>query len=87
LGIMKHVNFVNMDIQATKLDLIQWLLELSDENLIAKIQNLRNAETDWWDEIGEEEKEAINEGISQADRGELISHEEARKKINSKFGI
>lgn len=76
-----------MDIQATKLDLIQWLIQLRDEKLIAKIQNLRNEQTDWWDEISEEERQAIEEGLAQADRGELVPHEEVRKKISAKFGL
>jgi hypothetical protein len=36
-----------MDIKAYKLALIQWLLELTDENVMAKIKNLRNEDADW----------------------------------------
>ena len=70
-----------------KLELIQWLLQLRDENLIAKVQNLRSEERDWWDEISEEERQAIEEGIAQANRGELVPHEEVRKKMSAKFGL
>lgn len=38
----KTVTFVGMDIQAEKLGLIQWLAQLSDENVIAKIKSLKN---------------------------------------------
>jgi predicted transcriptional regulator len=36
--------------------------------------------TDWWDEIDEDEKAEIEEGIAQADRGEVIPHQEVMAK-------
>jgi putative addiction module component (TIGR02574 family) len=35
-----------MDIRAEKLDLIQWLTQLSDEKVIRKIKALRNEKSD-----------------------------------------
>jgi predicted transcriptional regulator len=69
-----------MDVQAEKLGLIQWLTELSDENVIAKIKALREGKIDWWEQISAEERAEIDEGIAQADRGELKSHDEAMAK-------
>jgi predicted transcriptional regulator len=31
-------------------------------------------ETDWWDEISVEEKSDIEEGLAQADRGQVVPH-------------
>ena len=42
---------------------------------------------DFWDELSEEEKASIEEGIAQADRGELFSHEEVMAEIKSKFNL
>lgn len=35
---------------------------------------------DWWDEIDENERAEIKEGLSQADRGEVIPHKEVMSK-------
>lgn len=72
-----------MDIQAEKLNLIQWLADLTDEGIISKIKNIQREKTqasDWWDEISEEERNEIKEGIAQADRGELTPHKQVMEK-------
>ena len=37
---------------------------------------------DWWDNISDEEKDEIIEGITQADNGDLLSHEEVMAKYD-----
>lgn len=69
-----------MDLKAEKLDLIQWLAQLTDKDMLLKIKALRQEKGDWWDEIDDEEKAEIKEGLAQADRDEVISHEEAMAK-------
>ncbi len=69
-----------MDLKAEKLDLIQWLAQLTDKDVLIKIKALRQEKADWWDEINDEERAGIKEGLEQADRDEVISHEEAMAK-------
>jgi hypothetical protein len=69
-----------MDMQAEKLGLIQWLAQLTDESMIAKIKALRSEQEDWWDQITAQEKAEIEEGLLQADKMEVKSHSEIRKK-------
>lgn len=69
-----------MDMKAEKLGLIQWLAQLTDERMIVKILALRKEQEDWWDQITAEEKAEIEEGLLQADRGEVKSHSEIRKR-------
>ena len=69
-----------MDMQAEKLGLIQWLAQLTDESMIAKIKALRSEQEDLWDQITAEEKAEIEEGLLQADKMEVKSHSEIRKK-------
>jgi len=70
-----------MDIQAEKLSLIKWLAEVNEPSVITKFIALKNNQTeDWWDQISEEEKAEIEEGIAEADRGEVFSHEEVMVK-------
>jgi predicted transcriptional regulator len=63
-----------------KLELIQWVAEASEEYLIDRMLELKNeANKNWWDEISEEEKAAIEAGLEDEEAGNFISHEEASK--------
>jgi malonyl CoA-acyl carrier protein transacylase len=68
------------DIQNIKIELIQWLTTLDDKSLIQKILDLRiNQTKDWWDTISDAEKKSVEQGIIDADNGNVSSHSEARK--------
>ncbi len=67
-----------MDIVTEKLRLIEWLAGLNDPKTLEEFISLKKKrEADWWDEISEEEKLEIEEGLAQANRGEVTSHKEA----------
>jgi len=69
-----------MDIHATKLELIQWLSTIENPSLIQKIKKLRDSQKeDWWSQLSQAEVDAIEEGIKDADEGNVVSHKEARK--------
>lgn len=71
---------MEIDLQNTKIELIQWLTFLEDRSLLQKIIDLRNKQTeDWWSSISEYEKKSIEKGISDSKKGKLNSHTEARK--------
>lgn len=77
-----------MDIQTTRIELAKLVLSESREAVLRKVgELLKTNEVDWWEEISNEEREAIEEGIAEADRGELVPHEEVRNQLKSKFGI
>lgn len=68
---------LTMDIQAEKLQLIEWLAGLNDTRVLNEFITLKKTkEVDWWDEISAEERSEIEEGLAQADRGELVPHKE-----------
>ena len=70
-----------MNIQAEKLELIQWLISVNDVSIIEKIKSFRlKSSKDWWDEISEAEKQAIEQGLKDAEEGKLIPHNEVKKK-------
>jgi predicted transcriptional regulator len=70
-----------MDIKAEKLELIQWLAGVRDMEVIKEFINLKKSkEVDWWDTISAEERAEIAEGIAQAEKGEVIPHEEVMAK-------
>lgn len=70
-----------MDIQAEKLQLIEWLAKLNNANTLKRLIALKKeAEKDWWDELSPSEKAEIEEGLAQADRGEVTTHQEVMSK-------
>lgn len=71
-----------MNLDSEKIKIIEWITNLADESMIAKIKLLKDqpTETDWWNEISEAEKASIQRGIADAEAGRLIPHEKVRKK-------
>lgn len=71
---------MDMNLQATKLELIQWLSTIDNPRVLEKILAIRNSEKDdWWENLSASEKESINKGIHDADAGKLKDHGQARK--------
>lgn len=65
------------------------IVETDDLDILTKIQtyfkSLKTKNTDWWDELSDTVKKEIEEGIQQADKGDLIEHKDARKRIDNFF--
>ena len=65
------------------------IVETDDLDVLTKIQSyfkrLKTKNTDWWDELSDTTKKEIEDGIQQADKGDLIEHKEARKRIDNFF--
>ncbi len=71
-----------MDMQAEKLQLIEWLAKLNNTATLKRFLALKSEqEKDWWDEISMNEKLEIETGIHQADKGELTPHKEVMDKF------
>ncbi|WP_396177831.1 hypothetical protein [Flavobacterium sp.] len=71
-----------MDIQLEKLELIKLLAETDNPSIINDIKKIFYGEKkDWWQELSDEQKAAIEEGIKDADEGRVVSHEYFMKKF------
>ena len=72
-----------MKLDSEKLEIINWIVSLSDESIIHKIKLLkeRDKNIDWWDEISEAEKASIRRGLKDAKAGRVVSHKEVIKSI------
>ena len=71
-----------MNIQAEKLNLIEWISKLNDISVIEKLKKLKedySNSNDWWDALKKEELESINRGLKDFEEGRVHSHETARK--------
>jgi len=73
-----------MNISTEKLDIIQRIIQIQDNDLIDLIKNIidipDSSETDWWNQITQEEKESINRGLNDLQKGKVYSHDQIRKK-------
>lgn len=79
---------MNMDIQATKLELMQLLLNTKKEKVLVRIKEVFEQEgVDFWDELNLEDQAAINEGLEQLDNGQYVSHESVREDIKNRFNF
>lgn len=80
------VNFVEnmevMNLETRKINIISWVSHLQDENVLSRIEELQSQKQDWWEMISDEERAEIEEGIAQADRGELKSTDEVLAKYH-----
>lgn len=69
-----------MDIQSEKIQLIEWLASLNKPSVIKKLIAFKEKQTDWWDEISDEEKTEIKKGLKQADHGQVVPHRQVMDK-------
>ncbi len=76
-----------MNIEARKINLINWISAVQDEETLDKLENLQKEKTDWYDSLNEEDKKAIEEGIKQLDNNIFLTHNQVRSKIREKFNF
>jgi len=72
-----------MNLQSEKQSLIKWISELEDESVIQDIkilrENCKNGK-DWWNNLSEEEKRGIDEGLKDLEEGREVPYEVVREK-------
>jgi len=72
-----------MNIEATKLELMHLLLQTQKESLLAKVKRVFDEEqTDWWEDMDQEEKQEVETGLSQADKGMSSPHKKVMKRFD-----
>jgi len=67
------------------------IVETDDETILIKVQAYfttlkSNKDVEWWDMISDPEKEAIEIGLKQLERGKGIPHHEVKCKVNKLLG-
>lgn len=68
--------------QVNKQELIEWIRNLDDEEILEHIKILKESiedTSDWWNEISDAEKAGIKRGLEDVKAGRVTPHEEARK--------
>ena len=71
-----------MDIQLEKLELIKLLAETENPSIIKAVKKIFQKEKkDFWEELTDEQKEAIEEGLEDFRQGRVVSYEEMKKEF------
>ena len=62
-------------------------IDNADEKVVKMVHAMLevDAEADWWDAMPDEVRADVETAIRQADKGQLISHEEVKKKYPQWF--
>jgi hypothetical protein len=78
-----------MNLQAKKLELVQLIINTKKPLTLRKVEDVLKGEkeSDWWDEISDAERQSIEKGLAEADRGELIPHETVMKEVKAKYKL
>lgn len=78
--------FKNMDIQAEKLDIIQWLAGINDSQVIRQFKALKkSAEEIPLGNLSQAEKVAIDKGLQSIKRGHFKLHEDVMEVTKKKY--
>ena len=69
---------------AIKLELIEWLTQLEDDAMIKYLKIVKDARaknSDWWDELTEDQIKSIEKGLRDIDQGRVTPHESVNNSI------
>lgn len=69
-----------MNVETRKINIINWISSIQDEDILSEMEKLQSKKQDWWDMLSLEEKDEIEHGIIEADRAELKSTEDVLAK-------
>lgn len=77
------IRLQEMDIQATKLELLKIILENENSEFIQRVSDfVKKEKKDFWDELSISEQEEIKRGIEDLDNGKRVSYESFLKRIS-----
>ncbi len=68
---------------AIKLELIEWLIQLEDEEIISYLKVVKesdNRHNDWWNDLTNEQKIGIERGLRDIDEEKTVPHDEIRQR-------
>lgn len=70
-----------LNVEKEKLEIIKWVTGLKDNTAIERLKMLRQkpGKADWWTEITDEERAAIDKGLDDVKAGRVKLHAQAKK--------
>lgn len=67
-----------MDIHSKKYQLMEWIMNLRDAQMIDKLLSIAE-KSDWWNEISQAELESIEKGLQDISENKVYNHSDVRK--------
>lgn len=67
---------MDLNIPNTKIELIQWLTTLEDENILKRLIEFRQSAVY---QLSEAEERSIDEGLEDLKNGNVVPHDEVKK--------
>ena len=67
-----------MDIYSKKYQLIEWIINLRDTQLIDKLLSIAE-KSDWWTEISQAERNSIEKGLQDLSENKVYKHSDVKK--------
>lgn len=73
-----------MNISAEKLEIIQKIIDIQDNDLLSLIKRIISSpdatKDDWWEKISQSERDSINRGLEDLNKGNVYSHDQIKNK-------
>ena len=72
-----------MGLEAIKLELIEWLIKLDDQETISYLKVVKDSsskEGDWWNSLSDHHKEGIERGLKDIEEGRVVRHDDVKRK-------
>ena len=69
--------------ETIKLELIEWLTRLDDNETIEYLKIVKDSRTvdnDWWDDLSDSQKQGIERGLNDIKNGHTISHDDVKSR-------
>lgn len=78
-----------MNIETKKYELIEWLTQVHDEDLLEQLEMVRDSwkEKNWYANLSDEQKESIERGLKDSEEGRVTPHEVVMKEMREKYGL
>lgn len=81
---VENINRHAMDVIELRTDLHNMIDKITDSNVLNAVKTLLSdksvSQEDWWTTISEDERLEIEQGLEQAEKGEVTPHEEVMAK-------
>jgi hypothetical protein len=72
----------DMGHEALKLELIEWLTHLDDDDTITYLKIVKDSSekgSDWWQDLTSDQKRGIESGLRDIDAGRVTPHDQVKK--------
>ena len=76
-----------MNLETRKLNLINWISSIQEEDVVKEMERLQQSKNDWWNDVDETDKKAIRDGIDQLDNGSYMTRSQVRSEIRNKYNF